>query len=138
MPFETVQRMIERRANIRWRCDVGQGHHGDVDLKRVAKAKGGDYSIVNRRPSCRIPGCPGVVIFEDFSGSWPRKVETITDRDPAWWEENERRRAELMALGYRMEMGKWVAPKVGDDGVAQSGGPPLQQPPLRLDSARKP
>lgn len=111
MPHETVQHMIERSAKIRWRCDVAQGHYGDVDLKRIAKAKGGDYSIVNRRPPCRIPGCPGVAIFEDFSGSWPRKVETITDRDPAWWAENDRRRSELDALGYRMEMGKWVAPE---------------------------
>jgi hypothetical protein len=111
MALETVQHMIERSAKIRWRCDVGQGHHGDVDLKRIAKAKGGAYSIVNRRPTCRIPGCPGVVIFEDFSGSWPRKVETITDRDSQWWTENDRRRAELEALGYRMEMGKWTAPE---------------------------
>lgn len=111
MALETVQRMIERSAKIRWRCDVGQGHHGDVDLKRIAKAKGGDYSLVNRRPPCRIPGCPGVVIFEDFTGSWPRKVETITDRDPAWWAENDRRRTELEALGYRVEMGKWIAPE---------------------------
>lgn len=102
--------MIERRAKIRWRCDVAQGHYGEADLKRIAKTKGGSYSIVNRRPPCRIPGCPGVVIFEDFSGSWPRKVETITDSDPAWWDDNDRRRAELVGLGYRMVMGKWVAP----------------------------
>lgn len=62
---------------IRWRCDVAQGHYGNVDLKRIAKAKGGDYSIVNRRPRCRMSGCPGVVIFEDFARSWARQVETI-------------------------------------------------------------
>lgn len=103
--------MLERRAKIRWRCDVAQGHYGDVDLKRIAKTKGGSYSIVNRRPRCRIAGCPGVVIFEDFSGSWARQVETIQRASPEWWAENDRRRAELQALGYRMEMGKWVAPE---------------------------
>lgn len=43
MARETLQRMIERSAKIRWRCDVVQSHYGDVNLKRIAKAKGGDY-----------------------------------------------------------------------------------------------
>ena len=81
MTGDTISRMIELSARIRWRCDIDQAHPGAVDLKRIAKAKGGDYSIVNRRPRCRIPGCPGVVIFEDFGKS----------------------RA-------RIEMGRWVAP----------------------------
>lgn len=109
MTRETISRMIERRAKIRWRCDIDPAHRGDVDLNRVAEAKGGDYSIVNRRPRCRIPGCPGVVIFEDFGGSWARQVETIQQSSPEWWAENDRRRAELESLGFRMEMGKWVA-----------------------------
>lgn len=116
---ESVSRMIGRGAKIRWRCDVAQGHYGEVDLKRIAKAKGGDYSIINKRPRCRIPDCPGVVIFEDFSGSWGRKLETITDRDAAWWDMNERRRLELEALGYRMEMGKWLKPPADPQTDAQ-------------------
>lgn len=108
MTKETVRQMIERSATIHWRCDVGTGHYGKVDLHRIARAKGGDYSIVNKRPRCRIPGCPGQVIFDDASGAWHRRLETFTDRDPEWWAENDRRREELTALGYRMEMGKWT------------------------------
>lgn len=108
---EPISKMIDRGAKVRWHCDVVQGHHGEVDLKRIAKAKGGDYVLINRRPPCRIPGCPGQAIFEDWSRQWPTKLETITDADPAWWAFNDKRRAELVALGWCVEMGKWVAPK---------------------------
>lgn len=107
---ETVGRMIERGAKVRWRCDIVQSHYGDVDLKRIAKAKGGDYQLINRRPPCRIPGCPGQAIFEDWSSQWPTRMETISDADTAWWEMNQRRANDLTALGWRVEMGKWVAP----------------------------
>ncbi|MEN5230003.1 hypothetical protein [Brevundimonas naejangsanensis] len=106
MTRETISRMIERSAKILRRCDVAQGHYGNVDLKRIVKAKGGDYSVVNRRPRCRMSGCPGVVIFEDFARSWARQVETIQRASPEWWAENDRRRSQLQALGYRIEMGK--------------------------------
>jgi len=46
----------------------------------------------------------------DMSGSWPKPIDTIGDRDAAWWEYTDQRRAELMALGWRVVMGKWVAP----------------------------
>lgn len=107
---EFVSQMIDRRAKIRWRCDAVQSHHGDVDLKPIAKAKGGDFVLMNRRPPCRIPGCPGLVIFEDCSSIWAKRLESITDKDPAWWEMNDRRYAELTARGWRLELGKWVAP----------------------------
>lgn len=108
---EPISRMIDRESRVGWRCDVALGHRGDVDLKRIARAKGGDYVLINRRPPCRVPGCPGQAIFEDLSRQWPTRLETITDADPAWWEMNQQRVNVLTALGYRMEMGKWVAPK---------------------------
>lgn len=109
--LEPISKMIARGSKVRWCCDVVQGHHGDVDLTRIAKAKGGDYVLINRRPPCRFPGCPGQAIFEDWSRQWPTKLETITDADPAWWAMNQQRVDVLTALGWRMEMGKWVAPE---------------------------
>lgn len=109
--FEPVSSMADRKARVRWACDVSDSHYGDVDLRRIARAKGGDYSLWNKRASCRIPGCPGIVRFQDVSSMWPVKMDTITDRDPQWWALNDARRAELEALGYRVEMGKWVAPE---------------------------
>lgn len=108
---EPISRMIDRSAKIRWHCDVSVNHHGDADLKRIAKAKGGDYRLANKHPPCRIPGCPGIVTFKDCSSQFPVPLDTITDRDDAWWALSEKRRAQLKALGYQMELGKWVAPK---------------------------
>lgn len=102
--------MIDRRAKVRWHCDLGEGHYGDVDLRRIARAMGGDYVLINKRPPCRIPGCPGIVTFADYSRVYWEKLETLSDRDPEWWTFNDKRRAELKALGYRMRDGKWVAP----------------------------
>lgn len=120
---EPISKMIVRGSKIRWRCDVVQGHHGDVDLKRIAKARGGDYVLINRRPPCRIPGCPGQAIFEDWSRQWPTKLETITDADPAWWAMNQQRVNDLTALGWIMEMGKWVAPDDKKPAPANRSGP---------------
>jgi hypothetical protein len=111
MTADTIGRQAERGAKIRWQCDVVSSHYGDVDLKRIARAKGGDYVLVNKRPPCRIPGCPGIVSFSDCSRVYWQKLETLSDRDPEWWAFNDKRRAELIALGWRVEMGKWVAPK---------------------------
>lgn len=107
---EPISKMIDRQAKVRWHCDLGEGHYGDVDLKRIARAKGGDYVLINKRPPCRIPGCPGIVTFADYSRVYWEKLETLSDRDPEWWSFNDKRRAELTALGYRMRDGKWAAP----------------------------
>lgn len=104
---ETQRAMIDRQADVRWQCDVRPGHSGKVDLVGIAKAKGGDYSLVNKRPSCRIPGCPGIVLFEEALGIRRNRLETYSDRDPEWWAFGERRRQQLQALGWRVEMGKW-------------------------------
>ena len=105
---ETVSAMIERGAKVRWFCEIGRGHWGDVDLKAIARAKGGNITLVNRRPMCKIPGCPGRVHFEDLSSAWPRKLDTIPAHDAFGFIEAERRRLE--ALGYRMVQGHWQAP----------------------------
>ena len=47
---DTIRRMIDRGATIRWHCDVSVDHYGDVDLNRIAAAKGADYLLINKRP----------------------------------------------------------------------------------------
>lgn len=111
--MRTVWDLLQGQARISWTCDVEPAHRGDVDLNRVLEAKGCDFTLANRKPPCPAPGCPGRVTFMDRSGSWPKPLDTIGDRDPAWWDYTERRRAELLALGWRMVMGKWVAPGRG-------------------------
>ena len=106
----TIGDLIEKGGRVQWRCEVAPDHSGDADLARIAAAKGTGFSLANRRPPCPRPGCPGRVAFLDHTGSWPRALDTIGDRDTAWWDYTDQRRAELLALGWRIVMGKWVAP----------------------------
>lgn len=76
MTHETVRAMIERGAKIRWFCEVGQGHYGEVNLKAIARAKGGTVTLINRRPLCKIPGCPGRSIFRTSPRHGPRSWTT--------------------------------------------------------------
>lgn len=107
---ETVAALIRREARIRWYCDVGRGHSGVMDLQRVANLRGGDTILANRRPPCPAAGCPGRVEFKDETRVFGRSLDTIQVHDPAGFAYIDRRRDELQALGYRMVMGKWVAP----------------------------
>ena len=80
----------------------------------VAAALGPNATLGNRRPRCRLPGCPGRVRFLDANSFWPLALDTITEGDAVWWTFEDLERARLIALGWRMVMGKWVAP--GDSG----------------------
>lgn len=107
---ETVADLMRGGGLVRWYCDAG-GHSGELDLARVACLRGPDTVLTNRRPPCPVCGCPGRVTFKDHRRVFARSLDTIRDHDPVVWAYEERRRTELKALGYRLEMGKWVAPK---------------------------
>lgn len=107
---DTIGWFIQHGRQIEWACDLRQdGHHGLVDLKPIMDRHGPGFSLTNRRPPCRMPGCLGRVIFSDVSSTWPRPLQTITDI-AARWEYSEPRDRELEARGWRIEMGKWIAP----------------------------
>lgn len=108
---ESVSAMIERGAKIKWFCEVGRGHSGDVDLKAIARAKAGNVTLVNRRPLCKIPGCPGRVHFEDLSSAWPRQIDTVKPPQDAHWEYSRSERQRLEALGWWMKAGYWQPPE---------------------------
>lgn len=125
MSHETVSAMIERGARIKWECEVKPiGHGGDADLHAIAKAMGGDFALANRRPPCRIPGCPGRVRFVDMSSAWPRKLDTIDERDAAWWAYTEAEKKRLFAMGWWLEMGKWQPPPAPVYGARHDESPP--------------
>ena len=107
---ETVSSMIDRGARIRWECEVRfPGHSGDVNLSAIAQAKGGAFTLANRRPFCRIPGCPGRVRFVDLSSAWPKTLDTFQAWETFDYLDAEKERLE--ALGYRMVNGHWVVPE---------------------------
>lgn len=107
---ETVADLIRAGGAVRWYCDAG-GHSGVVDLERIACLRGPYTVLSDRRPRCRMPDCPGRVEFKDHRRVFARPLDTIPADAPSAWAYEERRRAELKALGYRLEMGKWVAPE---------------------------
>lgn len=103
-------RFIERGDRVRWICDVC-GAIRDVDLQAMLSAAGPDYTLANRRPSC--PLCPGRVRLVLWPGLWPVSIDTITDRDAAWWDFQEQEKQRLDSLGWTLRMGHWHNP----DGV---------------------
>ena len=81
-----------------------------VNLERITCLRGPDTVLINRRPPCPVAGCPGRVEFADHRRVIARPVDTIPAHGPAAAAYEERRRAELKALGYRLVMGKCMAP----------------------------
>lgn len=128
MTAETVGSMIERGAKIIWECEVVRIEHGGpVDLAAVARAKGEDFTLANRRPVCRVEGCPGRVRFLDKTSTWPRQVDTITDMDRIWWDYTAAENERLKALGWWLEMGKWRPPPAPTYGPDTTKGPPSEE-----------
>ena len=107
----TLGWLSEHERTVRWECEVAPlGHNGQVDLGRLAKAKGGTFSLANRRPACKIPGCPGRVRFVDRSSMWARPLDTITDRDEAYWEYEAAFRKRMASAGWEIQSGYWFSP----------------------------
>lgn len=113
----TLGSLIDRRRTVAWGCDVGKalGHVGDhggtVNLEALLLTKGPGFSLANRRPPCPVKNCPGRVSFRDASSVHWQPLDTITDRDPAWWNYSETVYAERFALGWRIEAGYWMPPE---------------------------
>lgn len=105
----SVGALLQAGHRVIWDCEVCR-RIGDVDLVAIAVTHGEAFSLANRRPPCRQPGCPGRVRFRLSMGLWHRELDTLTERDPAWWAYQDAERARLIALGWRIEAGKWVGP----------------------------
>lgn len=59
----TVGAMIDEGIEIRANCDRHCADWFVVDLEKLRRLKGPDYSLVNRRSRCKTPGCKGWVKF---------------------------------------------------------------------------
>lgn len=59
----TVGAMIDEGIEIRASCDRHCSDWFVVDLEKLRRLKGPDYSLVNRRSRCKTPGCKGWVKF---------------------------------------------------------------------------
>lgn len=119
----SVGKLIENGRKVVWECDLYQpGHRGDVDLRAILDHHGPAFDLANRRPPCRIPSCLGRAIFKDATSMWPIKLDTITD-PRADWAYTEPRNAKLFAMGWRVEMGKYVPPQTakGPPPVGETG-----------------
>lgn len=92
-----------------WDCEVCR-RTGPADLTAIAEAKGPLYSLANRRPRCRQPGCAGRVRFRIRRGLWHSDLDTIPSASDAWWAYQETERERLKAAGYRLVDGHWLRP----------------------------
>lgn len=58
---KTVGAMLEEGIEVRAWCDRNCTDWFVVDLEKLRRLKGPDYSLVNRRSRCKTPGCTGWV-----------------------------------------------------------------------------
>lgn len=73
--------MMDSQLLITWHC--AHGHSGRVDLRAVAQRRGIDFSLVDKRSTCRQDGCRGVVHFRysPGPGTPSRRVEALRERE---------------------------------------------------------
>ena len=102
--------LIINGRKVRWECEVCRSA-GPVDLVRIANRQGLDFSLANRRPRCRAPGCPGRARFLDASNPWPRSLDTLQTGSAPYWAYRDQEDARLAALGWRMVEGRWRPPE---------------------------
>lgn len=104
-----VSDLIRAGHVVIWDCEVCQ-RAGPVDLIAIERAKGGDWSLANRRPCCRQPGCIGRVRFKRMNGLWAFPMDTIKDGSAEAFAYHDGERERLEAAGWRIRSGKWQAP----------------------------
>ena len=79
----SVGAMIADSIVVTWHCD--KGHSDEVDLARIARQRGDQFSLVDKRSHCRQPGCNALVYFRYSAsrGTPSRRLEAIRERENA-------------------------------------------------------
>lgn len=62
MSQDTVGSLIEAKARVTRYCETCKDH-GDVDLERIRRAKGENYSMLDHLPLCTNGDCIGMIRF---------------------------------------------------------------------------
>ncbi|MFS0738193.1 hypothetical protein ABC347_14210 [Sphingomonas sp. 1P06PA] len=82
---QTVGAMLDSKGLVRAACNTCHQYR-DVDLARLVKLKGRDYSLIDRRIGCRLtPGCLGMVRFH-YQGGVMRPLWTSEAVERWMWE----------------------------------------------------
>lgn len=86
---ETIDSLIASGERVTWTCFECKAW-GEVDLARLQSARGDDFSLTDRHPPCRTPGCTYWVQFYAQHGMRTRRLSTREgddrdgDRRTAW------------------------------------------------------
>lgn len=72
MSQDTVGALIEQGVRVTRYCESCKDH-GEVDLERIFRAKGGDYGMLDHLPLCTNGTCMGMIRFKaqlGIRGRW--------------------------------------------------------------------
>ncbi|PHY20948.1 hypothetical protein CSW59_06990 [Caulobacter sp. BP25] len=83
----TVAGLIDAQERVIWSCRKC-GAWAQADLLAIQRAKGPDYSLVDRTSRCRVEGCGGTVGFH--YGSPARPLKALRERQAAIQGQKER------------------------------------------------
>ncbi len=86
---DTISSLIASGERVTWTCFECKAW-GEVDLARLQAARSGDFTLTDRHPPCRTPGCTYWVQFYAQHGMRTRRLSTREgdardgDRRTAW------------------------------------------------------
>ena len=104
----TVGELLAKNLTAFWMCQTCRASD-DVDLPRIAREKGRDFTLLNRHPPCRRE-CGGRVFFYVRGGMAVHR-QTTPDADRQSLRDSAAQTArELEEKGYSRVHGQWVAP----------------------------
>ena len=104
----TVGDLLAKQFTAFWKCQECQAS-GEVDLPRIAREKGHDFTLMNRHPPCRRE-CGGRVFFYVRGGLAVQRQTTHEADRQALRDSADEIGRELKAKGWTMAAGQWVAP----------------------------
>ena len=76
----SVGAMLDEQMHITWHCETCR-HYGPVNLLEVARVKGVDYCMVDKKTHCRTAGCGGIAYFRYAAGPGTpsRRLEALRE-----------------------------------------------------------
>lgn len=72
---------VREGAVVIWSCSTCGAGGRPVNLQAICDKFGPDYSLVNREPPCRTPGCKGKVHFRTSAGKSTMNLPLFSYRE---------------------------------------------------------